>query len=365
MKLHVVHIFDSLGVGGLEKGVVTLTNHTSPDIQHTVICLRTTGPSADKLPVDVNVIALNKAPGNSFGFLKRLSAELKELSPDVVHTRNWGGMDGIIAARMAGIKNVVHGEHGWDLSDPQGLSLKRRLVRRFLSLGVREYVSVSKRIREWLENDVKVIRPVNQIYNGVDSELYCPDGDRSFLKTELGLSDKAKIIGIVARLDPIKDHHTLIKAFSLIADKYPLAHLVIVGDGSERQRLVDMSGKRIHFLGDRRDVSNIMRCFDIFALSSLNEGISNTILEAMSCGVPVVASDVGGNPELVRDRIDGSLFLSRDVDALISCFERYLVDPDLCRQHGENSRKRILANFSVQSMVNQYEDTWRRVADDS
>lgn len=358
----VLHVLDSLGLGGLEKGVVTLTNNTSPDIRHTIICLRTSGPSAEKLPSNVDVIAMHKPSGNSFSFLRRLAEGIRRLNPDVVHTRNWGGMDGIIAARMAGVKNIVHGEHGWDLSDPQGLSKKRKLIRRVLNLGICEYVSVSQRIQSWLETEVKVVRPVNQIYNGVDTEMYRPNGDKRFLKKELGLSDDSNLIGIVARLDPIKDHSTLIKSFLLIADKYPKVHLVIVGDGSERQKLVDLGGERIHFLGDRRDVPDIMGGLDIFVLPSINEGISNTILEAMSCGVPTVCSNVGGNPELVRNNIDGILFPSSDIDALSAALMRYLDAPDLRSQHGLCARNRVLENFSIESMVTQYENVWRRVA---
>lgn len=360
--LHIVHILDSLGIGGLEKGVVTLANHSSEDIRHTVICLRAIGPSAQQLPAEVPVVALNKTPGNSFGFLRVLAAELKKLSPDLVHTRNWGGMDGIIAARMAGINKIVHGEHGWDLTDPLGQLRKRKMARRMLSLATREFVAVSQAIKAWLEEDVRICRPVTQIYNGVDTELFLSDGDRDALRRELGLSASASLIGIVARLDPIKDHLTLLQAFAGISRQHRDAHLVIIGDGPARAELEQQVLERVHFLGSRGDIPELLCGLDVFVLPSLNEGISNTILESMASGTPVVASHVGGNPELVREKIDGRLFPVGDAEALAGCLDEYLRDRNQCREHGENARQGVIERFSVEKMVSQYEAVWRRVA---
>ena len=360
--LHVVHIIDSLGLGGLEKGVVTLANNTSADIRHTILCLRTSGPSARRLPDDAAVIAMGKSAGNSLAFLRRLAAEINRLAPDVVHTRNWGGMDGILAARMASMKNIVHGEHGWDLADSLGQSRKRRLVRRALSLATCEFIAVSQAIKAWLEEDVRICRPVTQIYNGVDTELFRADGDRGALRRELGLSANSMLIGIVARLDPIKDHPTLLRAFAGIANRHPDAHLVVAGDGPARPALERHGVRQVHFLGSRSDIPDLLRGLDLFVLTSLNEGISNTILEAMASGLPVVASRVGGNPELVREGVDGMLFPAGNVENLAKCLDRYLGDENSRRKHGKNARERALEKFSVQAMVAQYEEVWRRVA---
>jgi len=359
--IHIVHIIDSLGLGGLEKGVVTLANHTSSDIKHTVVCLRDSGPMAERLPEEVPVLSLNKAPGNSFGFLRDLTAQLKKLSPDLVHTRNWGGMDGIIAARMAGIKKIVHGEHGWDLADPLGQSGKRRFVRRLLSLGTCEFISVSKAIKKWLEEDVRIFCPVTQIYNGIDTNLFQPEGGSNVLRRELNLTFDARLIGIVARLDPIKDHSTLLKAFSVISRQHMNAHLVVIGDGETRNELERSGAKQVHFLGGRDDIPELIRNLDLFVLPSLNEGISNTILEAMASGVPVVASRVGGNPELVREGVDGALFPAGDADALASYLNEYLNDENRRCEHGKNARQGVIERFSIESMVSRYETVWRRV----
>jgi len=203
---------------------------------------------------------------------------------------------------------------------------------------------------------------VTQIYNGVDTELFRPDGGREALRRELGLSESSLLIGIVARLDPIKDHPTLLRAFAEIANKHPDAHLAVVGDGTARPSLERPGLQRVHFLGGRADIPDLLRGLDLFVLTSLNEGISNTILEAMSSGLPVVASRVGGNPELVRDGIDGTLFPAGDAAALAACLDNYLVNGEMRREHGRHARSGVVERFSVAQMVSQYEAVWRRVA---
>ena len=206
------------------------------------------------------------------------------------------------------------------------------------------------------------MRPVNQIYNGVDTAKYHPAVERAKLRGELGLPPETQLIGIVARLDPIKDHATLLKAIAGVTTDETHVHLVVIGDGPELERLDGLAGQNVHFLGSRTDVPELLPQLDLFVLSSLNEGISNTILEAMACGVPVVASRVGGNPELVREGTDGCLFPAGDVSALGDCLRAYLADDALRSAHGANGRQRVLEQFSIRAMVDQYEQVWRRVA---
>jgi hypothetical protein len=123
-KTRIVHLVYSFDTGGMEKGVATLVKSVSPEFEHVILCLTTSGKSESLLPPNRQVIELHKPPGNSPLFLLKLSRVLKNIGPDIIHTRNWSGMDGIIAARMAGIRAVVHGEHGWGMEDgtPKGYS---------------------------------------------------------------------------------------------------------------------------------------------------------------------------------------------------------------------------------------------------
>jgi sugar transferase (PEP-CTERM/EpsH1 system associated) len=364
-EIRVVHVLHSFGTGGMEKGIATLIGNSSEMFEHVVVCLSASGESEKLLPKEAKICALSKPAGNSLLFLMRLARQLKALNPDVVHTRNWGGMDAILAARFAGIGAVIHGEHGWDLGDPEGINQRRVKVRRFLSRWVKEFTCVSKHMERWLLDEVKIRRPVSQIYNGVDTGVFCP-GDEGFrIRKELGISEKTFVAGVIGRLDPIKDHLSLFSAFEALRKQRTDARLLVVGDGPARRRLESAAGEGVVFLGNRLDVPEILRSVDVFVLPSLNEGISNTILEAMAAGVAVVATRVGGNPELVEDGQTGTLVSARDKEAFASALIRYLDDPGLRRLHGEAGRTRVRNHFSISKMVDGYEAVYRRVVESS
>ena len=360
-KIRIVHLIYSFETGGLEKGIATIVNNTSPLFEHVILCLTTSGESESLLPPNTEVVELHKPPGNSPLFLLKLSRVLKNLRPDIVHTRNWSGMDGIIAARMAGIRAVVHGEHGWGMEDPEGLHPKRILIRKFLSRWVNEYTCVSKQIAKWLRNVIRVRKPLTQIYNGVDVEKYCPGNSGTRIRAELGITPHVPLVGVVGRLDPIKDHSTLFWAFETVRTVLPEAQLLVVGDGPERKRLENQAGDGVIFLGNRSDVPEILRALDLFVLPSLNEGISNTILEAMATGTPVVATRVGGNPEIVEDERTGILVKPGDSQSMAEAIVRYLQYPDLRTRHGEAARQTVINRFSIEAMVRSYEAVYRRL----
>lgn len=361
--VRVAHVLYSFGTGGLEKGIATVVGNASPEFEHIVVCLTESGASARLLPPGTRVVELHKPPGNSPRFLWRLARALRSLRPDVVHTRNWSGMDAVVAARLAGIRNVVHGEHGWGVEDPEGLNPKRLRVRRFLDRWVREYTCVARAMVPWLKDTVGVRRPVTQIYNGVDTERYSPDpGVRARVRRELGIPDGAFVAGVVGRLDPIKDHPTLFAAFAALRQRIPDARLLVVGDGPERGRLEGLAGEGVVMLGNRPDVPDLLRALDVFVLPSRNEGISNTILEAMAAGLPVIATRAGGNPELVATEQTGVLISPGDRGALCQALDHYAQRAELRRRHGEQARFLARQEFAVETMAAGYHQVYRRVA---
>jgi sugar transferase (PEP-CTERM/EpsH1 system associated) len=361
-KIKVLHILHSFGIGGMEKGIAMLINHASAEFTHEILCLTQSGDSRHLLPPGIPIHEMHKSPGNSFRFIWDLARTIRHINPDVVHTRNWGGMDGIIAARLAGFSGIVHGEHGWGMEDPQGTNRKRILIRRILSLGVQEFVGVSKQIKDWLERTVKVKKPVNQVYNGVDFDRYPARDGQGSLRCELGLAATAPLVGVVGRLDPIKDHAGLIQAFGLLRKPFPDSHLVIVGHGPEEHRLRELNAENVHLLGLRKDIPEILRAIDVFALASLNEGISNTLLEAMACGLPVVSTAVGGTPELIRHGENGFLVEARDYKGFADFLARYINSDALRFRHGVKNRQIINTRFTTEAMVKGYEKIWSRVA---
>ena len=360
-KIKVLHIIYSFGIGGLEKGIAMLINNASDQFEHSILCLTESGDSRYLLKKDVSIIEMNKPPGNSINFIFKLAKKIKELKPDVVHTRNWSGIDGILAARLSGCKTVVHGEHGWGMEDSHGQHPKRKFVRRWLSLLVKEFTAVSKQIEDWLRDDIRVFKPVTQIYNGVSFVSSVVEQNQGWLHRELKVPETAPLIGTVGRLDPIKDQLGLIEAFSLLRESVHDAQLLIVGDGLLRTEIESKKVAGVHLLGMRNDVPEILQSLDIFALPSLNEGISNTILEAMAAGLPIVATSVGGTPELIEHESNGLLVESGDYFNLAEAMKRYLESADLRNLHGRESQRIIEEKFSIKAMVLGYENIWERV----
>ncbi|MDD4273146.1 MAG: glycosyltransferase [Desulfobacter postgatei] len=357
ISIRIVHVVYSFGIGGLEKGITTLINHGSDDIAHIIISLCGTKDSEKLLKKPAQIICLDKPGGNSPRFIWDLAKVIRTVRPDVVHTRNWSGMDGILAARLAGVKAVIHGEHGWDMLDPAGTSKKRRLIRKLTSLMVNHYTCVSRQLAGWMQQDVGIRKPVTQIYNGVDTANFMPagPGKKQAVRQEMDVLPEDFVVGIVARLDAIKNHGALIDAVNQMAQSRPGVKLVVVGDGPEAAALKARAGYHVRFLGYRSDTARLMQGFDLFVLPSFNEGISNTILEAMATGLPVIASDVGGNPELVDDGVTGTLVDPYRPDQMANIIMGYLNNPDTIARHGEQGRKRALERFSIIAMVDKYE----------
>ena len=364
-KIKITHILHSFGTGGMEKGIATVINNGSPRFEHIIVCLTTSGESRRLLSRHTRIVELKKPAGNSIKFILYLSRTLKRLNPDVVHTRNWSGMDGIIAARLAGIGGVVHGEHGWGVEDVDGLKTKRVLIRRLLSFWVNAFTCVSRQMVGWLHNDIGVSENrITQVYNGIDCEQFQPASvsEKRRIRAEIGIDEDRPVIGIVGRLDPVKDHSSLFKAFSMVRSEIPQATLLVAGDGPHRKVLENEAVEGILFLGNRPDVPQILKALDVFVLSSLNEGISNTILEAMATALPVVATNVGGTPELIVDGHTGIMVPPRSPASIASAILTYLKDETLCRRHGHAGRSRVLANYSIKNMVTEYERVWSRVS---
>jgi sugar transferase (PEP-CTERM/EpsH1 system associated) len=363
----IAHVIFRLDIGGLENGLVNLLNHMPRDrYRHAIVCLTEHTSFRERLRRDdVSLHALHKRPGKDAGLYLRLWQCLRALAPDIVHTRNLTTLEAQVPAACAGVRHRVHGEHGWDLDDLHGTRRRYRLLRRALSPLVSHYVTVSRDLRAWLERELDVAPArITQIYNGVDTERFHPATGRCETLPPPGFAGPDSVVmGSVGRMTAIKDPLTSTRAFIELLDSEPEGRarlrLVLVGDGLELERvralLAGANATDLAWLpGARSDVPELLRCLDLFVLSSLNEGISNTILEAMASGLPVVATRVGGNAELVNDGVTGALVPPGDAAALASALRRYLREPPLRRAHAQAARERVLAAFSMQAMVRDY-----------
>jgi len=368
---HVLHRFD---VGGLENGVVNLINRMPADrFGHAVIALTEIGDFRHRvLRDDVQFHALHKPPGQGLRVAPRLLRLLREMRPAVVHTRNLGALEMMLPAAWAGVPVRVHGEHGWDVSDPDGRSLKYRLVRRCYRPFVHRYVALSEQLRRYLADGVGVRADrIEQIYNGVDTQRFHPAaGPRTAIDGSPFGDASLWLVGTVGRLQPIKDQALLARAFVRALELDPVARgrlrLLIVGDGPSRpeiERILSDGGAAplSWVAGQRADVPEVMRGLDAFVLPSRAEGISNTILEAMATALPIVATAVGGNGELLDDGMTGRLIPAGDVDALARAMLDDLHDPARARRHGAAARQAVQRRFSLDGMVAAYGELYERL----
>ncbi len=353
----------SLQVGGLENGVVNLINNLDPEIfTHSICCVDSMGPMAERIHQPVSFYSLEKGERRDYFISLKIAKIISRADPAIIHTRNWSAIDGIIGARLTGKRIVVHGEHGREASDPKGENRRRKRIRHLLSPWVSKYVAVSKELKEWLVHDVGIApEKVMQIINGVDTDSNKPVENKGYLKKELGLAPGTFVIGSVGRLDPVKDHATLLRAFRAVAGRFngrKLA-LIIVGTGPMLEELKTIAeelniSRDVIFTGERDDVARFYNCMDVYVLPSVAEGISNTVLEAMASGLPVIASDRGGNLELVVQEESGFFFSSGSHEQLCDLICKY-IDNDLLRhKHATNSRQRAVNKFSIDQMTAKY-----------
>ena len=370
----VIHIIHRLGIGGLENGLVNLINHMPENrYRHAIICLKNSTDFRDRIKQqEIEVIELNKKEGKDFGLYGSVRNVLKRLGPDIVHTRNLSGLEYLIPAWFAGTKGRIHGEHGRDIYDLDGLNTKYTLLRKAINPFVHHYVALSVDLANWLNHSVGVHSDkITQIYNGVDIQRFSPrNGPHLFVGPEGFTSSGTMVVGTVGRMEPIKDQLTLIRAFLHLLDSEPkkrnYLRLVVIGDGSLRSEalrlLAEAKAKHLcWFPGERQDIPEILRSLDLFILPSLREGISNTILEAMASGLPVVATRVGGNPELVIEGETGMLVPPSDPIVMANAIRTYLDHPRLLKTHGQAGRKRVEQNFGMEKMVNGYMEVYDKV----
>ncbi|MBI5430599.1 MAG: TIGR03088 family PEP-CTERM/XrtA system glycosyltransferase [Nitrosomonadales bacterium] len=374
----IVHVVHRFGTGGLENGVVNLINNLPADrYRHAIVCLQGYTDFRKRLKLDdVAIYDMAKQDGHDTGLYLRLFRIFRQLRPAIVHTRNLSALESQVVAALAGVRGRVHGEHGRDIYDLYGKNWKYNLLRKLVRPFVGHYIAVSKDLQDWLTDTIGVQHSrVSQIYNGVDNLRFrpaqpprdssaLPGGPPGFFH------DDNIIIGSVGRMAAVKDYPNLVLAFSRLLELAPALRdrmrLLIVGDGETRAACMELlkqhRADQLAWLpGERADIPELMAAMDIFVLPSLGEGISNTILEAMATGLPVIATRVGGNVELVHEGKTGFLVPSADTEAMAQALLHYVTDPDHRRTHGQAARDIIDRRFSMAAMMQGYLSVYDRV----
>ncbi len=346
-RLRIAHVTLGLEVGGQEKLLVEFARHADRDrFDLHFVSLSGRGQLAETLAAcGGTVSALHEPEGLRPGLIFRLARCLRGF--DIVHTHDDKPLlYGVPAARLAGARAVIHTHHHGPLP-----SIQRRhtLAMACLAHWTDRFVCVSRHSARWLIGEGVPARKVVILANGIDMLRFAwsgpnPDGP----------------IVTVARLSPEKDQETLLRAMALVRREVPQARLEIAGAGPCRPALEKLAGAlhlrdTVRFLGHVSDVPDLLARARVFVLSSLTEGISLTLLEAMASGLPVVATRVGGNPEVVSDGETGLLVPPRQPAALAGALVRLLRDPDAGKDFARAGRQRAEAQFDVRRMVAQYE----------
>lgn len=368
LVLHVMHRFDT---GGLENGVANLINHMPASAyRHAVLALTEVTQFRQRIErSDVEFISLCKPPGHGIWQYPKLYRLFRRLRPDIVHSRNLAALEVQAPAWAAGVPVRIHSEHGRDMADLDGNNLTYQCVRRSYKPFVNHYMALSADLRRYLIDKVHVPQnAITQACNGVDTARFFPAPE--------GLSPIAEcpfdpaqhwLVGTVGRMQTVKDQltlaHAFVQALLLAPELRTRLRLVLAGEGPLRARVqavLEAAGvAQLAWLpGERSDVPDIMRGLHAFALPSLSEGISNVILEAMASGLPVVATDVGGNSELVVQGQTGHLVPAADPHAMALRLMQLAVNPQRARAMGQSGRQRALATFSMQTMATTYQSVY-------
>lgn len=370
LVVHVMHRFD---VGGLENGVVNLINRMPRQAyRHAILALTDVTDFRRRIVRDdVEFISLHKPPGHLFKLYPRLYRLFRKLRPAIVHSRNLAALEVTVPAWAAGVPVRIHGEHGRDVGDLDGSNRKYQWVRRAYSPFVSHFIALSRDLEHYLTGPMGIPQDkISQFYNGVDAERFHVAEDVPAIVDCPFRRPAHWLIGTVGRMQAVKDQTLLARAFVRALARAPALksslRLVMVGEGplrAEVRRILDAAGVAdLAWLpGERDDVPDILRGLDCFVLPSLAEGVSNTILEAMATGLPVIATRVGGNPELVAAGGTGWLVPPADDEAMATAIIAAAHEPDQTRAFGRAGRAEVERRFSLAAMVSAYQGLYDRL----
>jgi glycosyltransferase involved in cell wall biosynthesis len=354
-KTRLLCMVDELDLGGTEQQILELVKTIDRSrFEPMVCCFRYGRKAAEIAELGVPVFQVAKNHKLDAGILLRLVELLRRERIDILQTYLWTANTwGRVAGRLAGVPIVVASERNIDIWEQN----YKRIIGRYLAGSTDRIIANSEAVRRYLlERGGLDPAKVTTIYNGVNFDRFATATDPMQRRHELGIPDDALLAGVVARVEPAKDHDTLLHALALVRDRTPNLHLAVVGDGTQKERLTRLAhelgiGERIHFTGFRTDAAEWIASFDFTVLSSVKEGLSNTVIESMAAGKPVIATAVGGNPEVIVEDETGYLLPARDPARFGEAVARLVAEKHRIPELGAASKKRVESLFSVDKMV--------------
>ncbi|MBV1911050.1 MAG: glycosyltransferase [Kangiellaceae bacterium] len=364
MVIKILHVVLSLGTGGLENGIVNTINGCDREkFKIDVICLRELGELGERIQNPSSEVLFDSKKSN--GLMNAVSA-IREANNknnyNFIHTHGWATMlAGFIAKLLDRSPIIINGEHGTLYFN----TFRQRIMQRFLFNRMKINLSVSGALVKEISRRFRVSeKRFIAILNGVDTSRFQPNiSNRQRIRSELALDEDILLVGSVGRLVNVKNYPSLIRAYALIHQQYSKSKLLLVGDGPEREALVKLTEQldlvnNVIFLGRREDIPAVMNALDIFVLPSFREGLSNTILEAMSSGLPAVVSKVGGSPEIVIEGETGHLFEVDDIAYLSSLVLNLFNKPKQLNDMSRRAREHVTKHYSLLSMVEKYQNVY-------
>ena len=357
--LKTLFVITSMPVGGAETLLVNLLRNFRPShVVPSVACLKEKGPLGEEIEKEFTLTEHWLKSKYDLRVLPTLASHIRNEKIDALNSVGAGDKMfwGRLAARIASVPVICSALHstGW----PDGVGR----MNRWLTPVTDAFIAVAKPHGQFLVDFEKFpAGKVVVIPNGVDTIRFQPDHEsRSQVRKDLALAPDTPLVGIVAALRPEKNHALFLNAASKVIGKFPRAHFVIVGDGPERTNIENTIaalnlGKKISLLGTRSDTPRLLAAMDVFALTSHNEASPVSILEALSCGVPVVSTRVGSVAESVHDHRNGFTVEPGDVDALADRIQYLLMNKESAEMMGNVGREHVQSHGSLETMVRSYE----------
>jgi L-malate glycosyltransferase len=365
----VVHVMQ---VAGAEVLVSETIHRLGSRIVPTVFCLDAIGMLGERLRAEgVPVVNFGRQPGFDWSLVGRMATEVTKRRIEVIHAHQYTPFFYAALARLRSspAPRVIFTEHGRHY--PDIVPTKRRLVNRVFFDRLADKVNAVCQFSADSVRDKDGFKRqrIEVIENGIDLTRYQTSIDRTVLRVRLGLDPARRYVTCVARFHPVKDHAMLLRAFQQVAAAKPDVDLLLVGDGPLRATLEAMRTdlgltERVRFLGVRDDVPEILRAVDLFILTSVTEAASITLLEAMASGLPVIVTAVGGNPELVREGLDGLLVPRGDADAAAKAMLAVFDDPARARAMGQAGAARAADTFRLERTIGRYYDLYAELSRD-
>jgi glycosyltransferase involved in cell wall biosynthesis len=359
-RVRIGFVLHVMQVAGAEVLVAETIRRLGTRLDPVIFCLDDIGTLGEQLQRDgVPVIAFGRRPGLDLRVAKRLAREIRQRHVEVLHAHQYTPFFYTALSRLLtpGRVHVMFTEHGRHY--PDIVSSKRRLANRLVFGRLADEIhGVCRFSADSLARVDGFRQPIDVIANGIDLSRYSTIS-REQARQQLDLPQDRSFVACVARFHPVKDHAMLLRAFARVASAVPTADLLLAGDGPLRGALTAQAADlgiadRVRFLGIRHDVPQLLRAANVFALTSISEAASLTLLEAMACRLPVVVTAVGGNPEIVQHDRQGYLVPRGDDAAAADAIVRLLGDPNRAAAMGDAGYNTVAAHYRLEDTIDAY-----------